>query len=182
MELQMGYCYGATSEQEQYTVCDISGKRDTFSRVLQTYRYFSWCAYSKIKSWHDRRRSSFKLSTFNVQKEQETTYAKVYDLVNCGKRNRFLVRNKNGQVLVSHNSGGHGLNLQSGGCTDVAWFSIPFDLELYEQANARVYRQGVSGSVTIHHIVAKNTVDYHILEVLGKKSTMQQALLEAIKK
>lgn len=85
-------------------------------------------------------------------------------------------------LLLQPQSGGHGLNLQDGGCTDVVWFSITFDLELYEQANARVYRQGVSGSVTIHHLVAKDTIDEHIIKVLAEKASVQQALLEAMKK
>jgi SNF2 family DNA or RNA helicase len=75
-----------------------------------------------------------------------------------------------------------GLNLQSGGCTDICWFSITFDAELYEQAIARVWRQGVSGSVTVHHIVASQTIDEHILKVLQAKQNVQQALLDYLTK
>jgi SNF2 family DNA or RNA helicase len=85
-------------------------------------------------------------------------------------------------LLLSPAAGGHGLNLQGGDCTNVCWFSITFDLELYEQANARVYRQGVSGSVTVHHIVARDTIDEHIMEVLVKKANVQQALLTYLRK
>ena len=86
-------------------------------------------------------------------------------------------------ILFLHpRAGGHGLNLQYGGCHDIVWFSIPFDLELYDQVNARVHRQGVKNSVTIHHIAAKGTVDYNILGVLKDKSALQNALLEAVLK
>jgi len=85
-------------------------------------------------------------------------------------------------MFLHPQSGGHGLNLQDGGCHDVVWFSIPFDLELYEQANKRVHRQGVKNSVTIHHIVAEKTIDEYIMKVLDKKDILQSALLEAVKK
>lgn len=85
-------------------------------------------------------------------------------------------------LLVHPMSAGHGLNLQGGGCTDVCWFSITFDLELYEQLINRVYRQGVSGDVTVHHIVAKGTIDEHVLNVLNGKSKLQDNLLASLLK
>jgi SNF2 family DNA or RNA helicase len=85
-------------------------------------------------------------------------------------------------LLVQPQAGGHGLNLQGGGCHDVVWYSITFDLELYEQVNARVHRQGVKNSVTIHHIVAEGTVDSKIIKVLEGKARLQDALLESLLK
>ena len=85
-------------------------------------------------------------------------------------------------LLLQPQAGGHGLNLQGGGCTDICWFSLTFDLELYEQAIARVWRQGVSGTVTVHHIVAQDCIDEHVLDTLSKKGKMQNALLEALLK
>jgi SNF2 family DNA or RNA helicase len=85
-------------------------------------------------------------------------------------------------LLLQPQAGAMGLNLQSGGCTDICWFSITFDLELYEQAVARVWRQGVSGTVTVHHIVAQDTIDRHVLEVLANKGNVQQALLSYLTK
>lgn len=86
------------------------------------------------------------------------------------------------QVLLLHpKSAGHGLNLQESSCRDICWFSIPWDLELYEQAIARVHRQGVKDSVTIHHITAEDTIDEKIIKVLKKKGSMQKSLLEALK-
>ncbi len=77
-------------------------------------------------------------------------------------------------------STGHGLNLQDGGCT-IIWFSMTWSLELYQQANARLYRQGQKETVVIHHIVAKDTVDERVLKALEEKDTSQQALVNAVK-
>lgn len=85
-------------------------------------------------------------------------------------------------LLLQPKAGGHGLNLQDAGCHDIVWYSIPFDLELYIQANKRVHRQGIKNSVTIHHIIAKNTIDEQIIKVLEGKATLQDSLLEAMRK
>lgn len=85
-------------------------------------------------------------------------------------------------LLVQPQAGGHGLNLQEGNCCDICWYSITFDLELYMQLNARIHRQGVKSAVTIHHIVAKDTVDERVVKALEGKSTMQDALLNYLLK
>lgn len=85
-------------------------------------------------------------------------------------------------VLVMHPaSGGHGVDgLQLGGNVAV-WFGLPFSLDLYEQANARLHRSGQRASVVVHHLVAQRTIDERIMAVLAGKGDMQQALLDAVK-
>lgn len=84
-------------------------------------------------------------------------------------------------VAVIHPaSAGHGLNLQSGGST-IVWFTLTWSLELYEQTNARLYRQGQTESVVVHHIVAKNTLDEYVIKALENKSQSQNALIDAVK-
>lgn len=84
-------------------------------------------------------------------------------------------------LLLAHpDSAGHGLNLQAGGHIMV-WFGLTWSLEKYQQANARLYRQGQKQPVTIYHIVARDTVDEHVVEVLTGKATRQEALIQAIK-
>jgi SNF2 family DNA or RNA helicase len=83
-------------------------------------------------------------------------------------------------LLVHPASAGHGLNLQSGGNL-IAWFSLPWSLELYEQANARLHRQGQMEKVIIHHIVAENTIDEDVMWSLCRKEKNQNKLLEAVK-
>ena len=85
------------------------------------------------------------------------------------------------QVLLCHPaSAGHGLNLQYGGHIMV-WFGITWSLELYQQANARLYRQGQKEVVTIHHIIAKNTIDEDVMLSLKNKEVNQDRLIEAVK-
>lgn len=84
-------------------------------------------------------------------------------------------------LLIAHPaSAGHGLNLQAGGSLMV-WYGLPWSLELYEQANARLYRQGQKQAVVIHHLVAEGTIDEDVIRSLGKKEEAQRALFEALK-
>lgn len=84
-------------------------------------------------------------------------------------------------VLIGHPASmGHGLNLQ-GRCHHVIWFGITWNLEFYDQAIARVYRQGQeSERVFVYHIIAKDTLDERVLRVLNSKDRTQQALLTAL--
>lgn len=86
------------------------------------------------------------------------------------------------RVLLAHPaSAGHGLNLQ-GSCHHIIWFGIPWNLEYYDQAVARVYRQGQqSGHVFVYHIVAGGTKDEDVARVLISKDKSQQTLLSALK-
>ena len=83
--------------------------------------------------------------------------------------------------LIHPASAGHGLNLQAGGST-LVWFGLTWSLELYQQTNARLWRQGqTSNTVVIQHIVTANTVYEQILKALTKKEHMQSALIDAVK-
>lgn len=82
--------------------------------------------------------------------------------------------------IIHPQSAGHGLNLQAGGST-LIWFSLTWSLELYQQTNARIYRQGQNDTVVIHHIITKETIDENVMKALDKKDVGQQELLEAVK-
>lgn len=82
--------------------------------------------------------------------------------------------------LIHPASAGHGLNLQQGGCT-LIWFGLTWSLELYQQTNARLYRQGQNQTVVIHHIITKNTIDEDVLKALKRKERTQEALMSAVK-
>ena len=73
----------------------------------------------------------------------------------------------------------HGLNLQEGPCTTVAWFGLTWSLEDYEQLIRRIWRQGQKGHVVVHHLVASNTVDVAIMLAISSKATTQNKLLKA---
>lgn len=90
--------------------------------------------------------------------------------------------NGNIPVAIIHPaSAGHGLNLQAGGST-LVWFGFTWSLELYQQTNARLWRQGqTSGTVIIEHIITKGTIDERILKALSLKEVTQNALIDAVK-
>ena len=109
-------------------------------------------------------------------------------------RERFSVREiKSSQDIADWNAGkisvavihpasaGHGLNLQAGGST-LVWFGLTWSLELYQQTNARLWRQGQqSRTVVIEHILTKGTIDERIMKALSKKEMTQAALIDAVK-
>ncbi len=109
-------------------------------------------------------------------------------------RKRFTVREiRSGADIADWNSGkipvacihpasaGHGLNLQAGSNT-LVWFGLTWSLELYQQTNARLWRQGQKAdTVVIHHIVTADTIDEQILAALERKDTTQTALMNAVK-
>lgn len=84
-------------------------------------------------------------------------------------------------LLLSPASAAHGLNLQSGG-SHIIWFGLTWSLELYQQTNGRLWRQGQKAeTVVINHIITKNTIDERILQVLKKKDATQEELIAAVK-
>ena len=83
-------------------------------------------------------------------------------------------------ALIHPASAGHGLNLQAGGHIMV-WFTTPWSLELYEQANARLHRQGQAEPVSIIHIDTADSIDQTVHQALTRKDTTQQALITAVK-
>lgn len=108
-------------------------------------------------------------------------------------RERFQVRElKTSQDFTEWNAGkipvgvihpasaGHGLNLQYGGCT-LIWFGLTWSLELYQQTNARLWRQGQKESVVIHHILTQGTMDEMVMAALHRKDQTQTALIDAVK-
>lgn len=85
------------------------------------------------------------------------------------------------RVLLAHPASvGYGLNLQDGGHV-IVWYGLTWSLELYQQANARLYRQGQEKPVIIHHLIALGTVDEDVMAALRNKNTDQAALLAALK-
>lgn len=83
--------------------------------------------------------------------------------------------------LIQPASAGHGLNLQGGGSA-IVWFGLTWSLELYQQTNARLWRQGqTADTVVIQHIIARGTIDERIMKALSEKDGTQQSLIDAVK-
>lgn len=83
-------------------------------------------------------------------------------------------------AVIHPASAGHGLNLQAGGST-LVWFGLTWSLELYQQTNARLWRQGQKETVVIHHLISKGTIDERVMKVLNDKNNTQSALIDAVK-
>lgn len=85
------------------------------------------------------------------------------------------------QVMLAHPaSAGHGLNLQAGGSI-IVWFGQTWSLELYQQFNARLYRQGQQNHVVINHLILQGTHDEDVIRALKAKDKKQNALMDSIK-
>lgn len=83
-------------------------------------------------------------------------------------------------LLAQPASMGHGLNIQTGGHI-IVWFGLNPSLELYQQANARLYRQGQKEAVIIHRLITKGTIDEDVIRKLETKDARQDDLMEAVK-
>jgi SNF2 family DNA or RNA helicase len=84
-------------------------------------------------------------------------------------------------LLLCHPaSAGHGLNLQAGG-NIIVWYGLTWSLELYQQANARLDRQGQTKPVIVHHLVSVGTMDEDVMKALELKAEGQNALMNAVK-
>jgi SNF2 family DNA or RNA helicase len=82
--------------------------------------------------------------------------------------------------LIHPASAGHGLNLQSGGST-LCWFGLTWSLELYQQTNARLYRQGQTETTVITHIITKSTMDVAVMKALETKDITQDTLIKSVR-
>ena len=74
-------------------------------------------------------------------------------------------------------SAGHGLNLQAGGHT-LVWSSMCWSPEVYNQANARLFRQGQTHAVVIHRLLVPDSIDGHMVEVVEGRASLEQALMD----
>lgn len=84
-------------------------------------------------------------------------------------------------ALIQPSAAGHGLNLQDGGST-IIWYTMPWSLELYQQTNARLWRQGQRAeSVVIQHLMAVHTIDEDIMCALENKDRIQSSMMQAVK-
>lgn len=123
---------------------------------------------------------------YKHEKERIMTLLKSKKLkVSCLDDDKDVERWNNHEldVLLLHPaSAGHGLNLQTGGSV-IIWFTLPnFNLELYQQANARLYRQGQTEKVRVYHLLVDDSIDVDMMNALEKKEVTQSTLLEALRR
>ncbi|WP_245688179.1 DEAD/DEAH box helicase [Salimicrobium halophilum] len=120
---------------------------------------------------------------YSFQHDRDRIQKKFKEAITLDEHDEVMKDWNDGEVplLLAHPaSAGHGLNLQQGGHI-IVWFGLPWSLELYQQANARLHRQGQEETVFIHHILTANTIDQKVLRVLQGKEEGQEALMDAVK-
>ena len=114
-------------------------------------------------------------------KERILGYFKNHNIETLGDESIAKWNNSEIEILLAHPAScGHGLNLQYGG-NIIVWFGLTWSLELYQQACARLYRQGQKESVVIHHLILKDTIDEDIIKAIECKGVGQELLLNAVK-
>jgi hypothetical protein len=186
-KLHLGHYFQTTVEQTKQSVFDLPRGDFASCRGVQKVRGEQNDDDYETKQRNEYRTGYNRCAKFKLWKESETYQceterkAHVYDLVDCGVRHRFVIRNGNGEVFISHNSMGHGVDgLQEKGHI-VVWFGLNWSLDLYEQMNARIRRQGQGAPVICHHILCTDTLDQAQAIALKEKATTQNGLRAAIK-
>ncbi len=118
--------------------------------------------------------------SFQADKEQLLDHYKDAEVL---ENDKTISRWNDGKIpiMLAHPASvAYGLNLQDGGHI-IAWYGVPWSLELYQQANARLHRQGQERPVLVYHILAEGTADEQVLRKLSEKDITQSALLEVLK-
>jgi hypothetical protein len=194
-KLHLGHSVRTTVKQTEQPASGISGgtssscgsvstERDNKDSSAQSHEARNECRRScegregfDVRNGAERDRSPAQTDGTAFSGVDVERRADVYDLVNCGPRHRFLIRNKQGDMFVSHNSIGHGTNLQYGGHL-AAWFDLTWSLELWQQANMRLPRAGQTKQVLIYPIIAEGTYDERALDVLQEKGATQDRIIQ----
>lgn len=159
---------GAIYSESKEVVNIHDEKLGKLEEIIDTSNGKSVLVFYNFK--HDYNRISEMLT------KKKITYQTLNDSEDIKKWNEGEI-----QVALLHPaSAGHGLNLQYGG-NIIVWFGLTWSLELYQQANARLHRQGQKGIVIIHHLISKGTVDEDVMNALANKEVNQNMLLEAVK-
>lgn len=155
---------GAVYTEDKHTVCFHDRKLDALEDLLEG-------ANGKpvlVAYW-------FKHDLARIQKRFTVRELKSSADIQAWNAGRIPV------AVIHPASAGHGLNLQAGGST-LVWFGLTWSLELYQQTNARLWRQGQrADTVVIHHIIAQGTIDEQIMQALEDKDRTQAALIHAVK-
>ena len=189
-KLHLGDNVCSTREQKNNTSISLQRGRDSFSRTCKTFRVQQDDVNHAIEQRDECRRSSKRCNEFTLRQEcktgghskKENKKEHVYDLVNCGPRHRFVIKNDKGEVFISHNSMGHGVDgLQDSGHI-LVWFGLNWSLELYEQMCGRINRQGQSHPVSIIRILCNDTVDLAVADAIERKTDDQEGLKAALQR
>lgn len=175
LQLSNGAIYRTTEEvvdnrvMEHRSVVEIHGNKvEAFLELVEELNGKHALVFYSFQHDLDRLQKALRKSGLRIRKLENA--ADISDW-NSGKID----------LLFAHPASvAYGLNLQEGG-SDVVWFGLNNSLELYQQANARLHRQGQKETVRIHHLIVSDSVDEDVMRALQKKDDCQAALLNALK-
>lgn len=175
-KLPVGDEFGAAGEQTQQSGGGVRGREDAPCRVLPPRGGDARRTHPVSAKVRDGGCGGDGIPEVDVSEEQE-----VYDLVNCGPRSRFVVRNATGEAFIVHNSAGHGMNFQHGS-NIMVWYGLPWSAELYLQFIKRLHRSGQkSDHVIMHRILARRTIDESVVRVLSQREAVQSRITDAVR-
>lgn len=180
---------------EEQTTITAASRVAVIGKLLQ---FANGAIYDEEKHWHALHQEKIKaleeiidtaggnnvLVFYSFRSDKERLMQELKNYSPCVLEDPGQVQDWNQgrlPVLLAHPaSAGHGLNLQAGG-NIIVWFGLNWSLELYQQANARLHRQGQTKPVIIHHLIAQGTYDEDVLRALQAKENVQENLLQALK-
>lgn len=162
------FCNGAVYREDK-TYLEIHDKKlEVLKELVESLNGKSALVFYNFKHDLDRIQKAFEKSNLRI---------------GLLKTSEDIAKWNSGELdlLLAHPaSAAYGLNLQEGG-SHIIWFGLNWSLELYQQANARLYRQGQKDKVFIHHIVIDSGMDVDVMNALEEKSSTQESLLNALK-
>ncbi|EGQ1277969.1 ATP-dependent helicase [Staphylococcus pseudintermedius] len=184
--------YYILESEEEGTIVAQSGA-SLSQKLLQLSNGAVYTDEEDIRHIHDRKLDKLEeiveesqgqpiLVFYNFRHDRERILKKFEDVITLDDPNyKAAWESGKTKILLAHPaSAGHGLNLQKGGHI-IVWFGLTWSLELYQQANARLYRQGQTHTTIIHHIMTDNTIDQKVYQALQNKELTQDDLMQAIK-
>lgn len=184
--------YYILESEEEGTIVAQSGA-SLSQKLLQLSNGAVYTDEGDIRHIHDRKLDKLEeiveesqgqpiLVFYNFRHDRERILKKFEDVITLDDPNyKAAWGSGKTKILLAHPaSAGHGLNLQKGGHI-IVWFGLTWSLELYQQANARLYRQGQTHTTIIHHIMTDNTIDQKVYQALQNKELTQDDLMQAIK-
>lgn len=163
------FCNGAVYKDDREEYVEVHNKKiEALLEILESLQGQSVLVFYNFR--HDLERIEKELKKLKLR------YGILKDSNDIAKWN-----NRELDVLLAHPaSAAYGLNLQDGG-NHIVWFGLNYSLELYQQANARLYRQGQQNTVFIHNLVVDGCRDIDVLDALENKNSNQEALLASLK-
>jgi len=176
-QLPVGIEAGAASQQAHNAQNYLQGPGPSSSGTVPIYRFKPVHSVDATERRDDSGRGGSGSASVDIQEKPQTS--DVYDLVDCGPRSRFVIRNAAGEAFISHNSAGHGLNLQHGG-SHIVFVSLPWSLELFEQTVGRLHRSGQKHPVWAYVLMTEKTIDERIWQSLHDKRSLSQLATEEL--